>query len=286
MGKKPKRANLKTPGTCLFCRRSPPEIKMSKEHIWSDWLPEILPRQHSRSEGYTTNVGKGATYTIHQGDVGTKKVRVVCTDCNNGWMSQIVTAAKPYAMALISGQNIYLDQNGQRAMANWIGLSALMANQITKSRHKLPKEDIDYYYQNHLPPPHWFVGVGYFVGMRGTSFNHGLAPLVALDTRSGERSTILVKHAFAAILGNLFTLVDIDVNGSLVGRPPPVGSFYAPHIVGIQPSAGPSIQFPPPPICFIVGPNHFWQGTHAWRIARKAIDAVLKAYEIAGIKAG
>lgn len=285
MGKKPKRANLKPPGTCIFCKRSPPEIKMSQEHIWSDWLQDILPRHPVRTEGFTPNLLE-IEYIEKQGDVGTKKVRIVCTECNGGWMSGIVAAAKPYATTLINGGNIYLDQNGQRALADWIGLSALMANQITRSGDKLDTADIAYFYKTHHTPPHWFVGIGFFVGIRGLSFNHGSARLVVVDERTGERSVLLVKHAFAAILGNLFTLVDVDVNVSFIGRPPPVGSFYAPHVVGIHPSAGPSIQLPPPPICFIVGPTHFWPGTAAMRVARKAVEAVIGAYKSAGLSAG
>lgn len=255
---------------------------MSQEHIWSDWLSEILPRQISRSEGYTTDL-VNVEYKEHQGDVGTKRVRVVCTDCNNGWMSQIVTAAKPYATSLIRGGNLYLDRECQRAMANWIALSALMANQITKSRHKLPQEDVAFFYANHQPPPHWFVGIGYFLGLRGIAFNHALAPLVIHNEQTGERLPILVKHVFASIIGNLFTLVDVDVKGLMIGTPPGLGSFYEPHVIGIQPSAGPSIQFPPYPLAFIMGPTHFWPGTSAMRVARKAVDAVSEAYKAAGL---
>ena len=283
MGKKPKRSNLKPPGTCLFCKRSPPDIKMSKEHIWSDWLDEIIPKQSTRTEGFTPNIETNPhNWVSYQGDVGTKKVRIVCTDCNNGWMSQIVENAKPYARQLVNGERISLDEVGQVAMADWIALSALMADRITKSAHKLPESDIAAFYDHRGAPANWFVGIGFFVGHRGISFNHASFPVGFLDERDGSKSIVFVKHAFASILGNLFTIVDVDVDISQPGLPPAIGPVYLPHIVAIQPRTAPVVPYPPPSPCIIWGPDHFWVGTHALAVARRAIDVMAAKFNAAG----
>lgn len=137
MGKKPKTQQPK--GTCVFCGRSPPEIQMSKEHIWSDWLQDVLPRYGTRTEAFTTDLlKKPHTIQVKQGDVSTKKVRVVCTECNGGWMSGIVNKAKPIAAKLISGEELQLDAGAQQALANWLGLAALMANQLPSPSTRFP----------------------------------------------------------------------------------------------------------------------------------------------------
>jgi hypothetical protein len=267
MGKKPKRKNLKPPGKCIFCGERP----LSKEHIWSDWLQQILPRQALRAEGTTEmfdtqGVLLPPTQRVIQGDVGTKKVKVVCIECNNTWMSRIVEEAKRYAPKLISGEQMQLDPVGQRAIANWIGLSALMANQITKARHKLPKSDVDHFYKMHASPPHWFIGIGYFVGNPGISFNHAHIA-TSLQDRNGTVSTDFVKHSFAAIIGHLFTLVDVSDQPDHPLAQFPVALVYRPNIANIQPSSpGVDIPFPPPGACTIHGPEHFWPGSQAYEV--------------------
>jgi hypothetical protein len=279
MTKPPKRKNLRPPGKCLFCGGGAvPGNPMTKEHIWSDWVQKILPRLPSRTEGHS---GKNVKH--FQGDVGTKKVRVVCRECNGGWMRNIVDAAKPYAKKLIDGDTFQLDLTGQRALTNWIALSALMANRITKSRHQIPPDDIAYFYARHEAPPHWFVGIGHFVGLRGLSFNHSAFALVGRDTRDGSESIMFVKHSFATILGNLFTLVDANVGLDHPLAKIPAGSAYLPNIVSLQPNAFPQIPFPGPDICIIHGPEHFWPGTHAYGIGRRATDALEAIHRAMGV---
>jgi hypothetical protein len=46
-----KRQNLKGPGKCLFCGGGAvPGNPMSKEHVWSDWIGDIIPRAEYRYE--------------------------------------------------------------------------------------------------------------------------------------------------------------------------------------------------------------------------------------------
>ena len=86
-----KRANKdKTPGRCAFCGAT----GMSKEHIWSDWLKEVLPptsSHHSQTRTTTAFVGNVALLipsmpTQHRGAVTQRKIRKFCDICNNGWM--------------------------------------------------------------------------------------------------------------------------------------------------------------------------------------------------------
>jgi hypothetical protein len=213
----------------LFCKRSPPEIKMSKEHIWSDWLRQVLPPIKGRFEGFTANIGtQPHTWQNHEGHVRTKRVRVVCRVCNERWMSAIVQNAKPYAKKLITGEAFSLDEKGQQTIASWVGLSALMANQITKSKFKLPASDVDHFFQHHKPPSHWFIGLGQYVGDPVLAFNHAPLRMGFEDVRDGSQSTTLVKHAFATIIGNLFTIVDVVTDCNLPFGPPPNGPAYVP----------------------------------------------------------
>lgn len=296
MGEEPKSARKKPSGKCIFCGRSPPAVKMSDEHIWSNWLRKIIPRHLWRSERVLDENGLTVpeTYRFKQGDVGTKTVRVICRSCNNGWMKEIVDRAKPYATRLVKGELIVLDREAQRALIDWIALSALMSNQITRASHNLPGDDIAYFYENRRAPPHWFVGIGYFMGVRALSANHSHFAVIGADKDTDEVVSIpLVKHTFSAVIGCLFTLVDVDVYQSeelrigLAKRisPTDLAGLYAPHVFGLQPSAG-NFIFPPTPIAWVMGPDHFEPmfapgPTHAFSIANR----VTQLLKIAGDRA-
>ncbi len=72
---------------CVFCQQ---EATLTGEHLWSNWL------NREPSKGYTFR------YTDHTGTVTHEwqskklniKVRVVCPNCNSGWMSGLEQKAK------------------------------------------------------------------------------------------------------------------------------------------------------------------------------------------------
>src|SRR5262245_12065211 len=83
-------------GRCIFCGK---QGDMSKEHIWSDWLDEVIPRGGDHFVTVTSFLdAEGNSLPDlrqkRQGSVHTKKVRRVCRSCNGGWMSNIVNTAK------------------------------------------------------------------------------------------------------------------------------------------------------------------------------------------------
>lgn len=197
MGKKPKRTP-NPPRVCIFCGGR----LITGEHIWSDWLKEILPEEPNRLEGadsvfdqYGRLVHSPSKFLKGKGAVKSKKAEVVCKTCNERWMGNIVNTAKPYAMRLINAESFVLDEIGQRAMAKWIGLSALMANQVAKTQHKFPNQDIAHFYNHKEPPPHWFIGIGRFSGLRASSANQGSYVEWYENVATGEKSVGFIKHA-------------------------------------------------------------------------------------------
>jgi hypothetical protein len=81
-------------------------------------------------------VPKGMTRKTRPGDVTTKKLRVVCKSCNNGWMGAIETRAKPGLSAMIRGAPISLSRDLQTKIATWVALKVLV------SEHTAPKDVI------------------------------------------------------------------------------------------------------------------------------------------------
>jgi hypothetical protein len=137
MRKRPKRINLKPPGKCIFCERFG---NMSKEHIWPEWAAELFKLNpspvheefHMRFTEKTKLVDKPKVVN-RQGSVATKKMRVVCEDCNNGWMSELEDSIKPILTPLILGNPSTIDQSQQELVARWIGVKVLVSEQNNQS---------------------------------------------------------------------------------------------------------------------------------------------------------
>src|ERR1035437_6614904 len=88
----------KPPGKCIFCGRR----NLSKEHFWPEWASALLPRypdnrhvEHLFTVTEKTKLVRPPEVRSRQGHSWTKRLRAVCSECNNGWMSVLENVAKP-----------------------------------------------------------------------------------------------------------------------------------------------------------------------------------------------
>ncbi len=108
---------------------------MSDEHAWPQWLgkgAEVEPKQITRTIGY----GRTADDTLSEspnlivekkGSVLTARIREVCKDCNNGWMSRLETGVQPLLEGLWAPDYLY----GRTTVA--VDEAALLATWATKT---------------------------------------------------------------------------------------------------------------------------------------------------------
>jgi hypothetical protein len=81
---------------CAFC---PSLATLTREHVWSDWINEILPDREYSYRRVDPNTSE--TKTWHSLKLN-QTSRVVCGQCNSGWMSDIENVlAKPILRHLI-----------------------------------------------------------------------------------------------------------------------------------------------------------------------------------------
>jgi hypothetical protein len=165
MGKRP--AFLHGRRRCIFCERQPPDVKISREHIFGDWLGEIFPRDATTTHTHgvidwpvtgpaevppTVTIGGG------QGHSGTKKVKVVCATCNETWLSaKIEAAAKPVLTSLIAGRPGELSVAMQRTLATWAAKTVMTAEHVNKRPAVILQSERTWLKENLSPPPGWFV---------------------------------------------------------------------------------------------------------------------------------
>jgi hypothetical protein len=97
---------------CIFCGASP----TTNEHIFSRWTHKyMLSRKPQKSKSYVAveHIDRVVGTNLKMaGPIRDWQVKCVCSRCNNGWMSQLDTAAEPLMKPLILGQHTRLFEKG------------------------------------------------------------------------------------------------------------------------------------------------------------------------------
>ena len=129
---------------CIFCGQN----ASSKEHIWSQWMHDMLPApephfKHSRLiYDYHPDSGisqRGASE--RQGDLRTVRIRVVCRECNQGWMNDLEQLARPFLEPLIQGSPVALDNEQMTIVAQWITLKCFISEHERSNNALTPLDD-------------------------------------------------------------------------------------------------------------------------------------------------
>ena len=111
---------------CIFC----PKPADSKEHIWSKWILELLPKAENGIFTRVDSDGKVHSRKARKPDVSAK---VVCEkDCNNGWMSTRLEGpmkAITSDIILTNKQKVFSPQDCA-AIAAWAFKTTILANHM------------------------------------------------------------------------------------------------------------------------------------------------------------
>lgn len=158
----------KTPGRCIFCDG----LGMSKQHVWPKWLSSNIAKPHLASNEERKSVtrlrhGKlTSTSGLRKLDGSTmsRKVRVVCRQCNNGWMSRIEEISKPTILRLVNGGDQILNRSEMLAVASWITLFCLCLEWLDSSM--LVSENIERknFAATKTPPENWKIWIAPYAG--------------------------------------------------------------------------------------------------------------------------
>lgn len=129
--------------SCIFCGR---KGNKSKEHLWPEWMHEYLPTvgdgnhvRESNTFQWKTQIGEKKLK--RQGHLFTTKFRVVCKDCNTGWMNRLEESVKPTFLKMIKGEKLSIRESDQELLSRWIALKVIVGEHAEKGIHVTPKRD-------------------------------------------------------------------------------------------------------------------------------------------------
>lgn len=116
---------------CAFCPTQ--AAKLSREHIWDDWLNRELPTKRFRVRQRWSR-----DQPFRQYDAATlkEKLEVVCANCNHGWMSNLTDRVKrAYSEQIINGTPLTLAADDAALLGAYTFMKAVVAD------HATPKDD-------------------------------------------------------------------------------------------------------------------------------------------------
>jgi hypothetical protein len=187
---------------CAFCGT---RNKLSNEHLWPEWVREVLIPQHNQAAPYVWTEGRPSTDEMavrrirHGMPTAAIEVKRVCKPCNETWMSNIEGEAKPILTRPIQGDPITLKGNALTKVASWVYLKALVADLATSAASpNVGPLTFHHMHQHHRPPESALISIACYSGIRHPLYAGTRQISLKLDTGSGPPTPF---HAYLITLG-------------------------------------------------------------------------------------
>jgi hypothetical protein len=153
---------MKKPRPCIFCGLLGDK---SKEHFYPAWLSDIIPPESVHNVSMlVTRSGNGpkeiTERSRRQGHLITKKLRVVCRACNNGWMSRLEPAVKPFLVAGLIDRDITFERADLLEIARWVCLKSLLAEHSDPAFASTPSIDRTAFFSEFTIPSYFRIYMG------------------------------------------------------------------------------------------------------------------------------
>ncbi|MCK8493564.1 hypothetical protein M0L20_16985 [Spirosoma sp. RP8] len=150
---------------CIFCGSRP----LTGEHFWSKWLKPLIdehakgkyvPNMHMFAYSEIENFGTNREREIKQpkkrtGPAESWQPKVVCSTCNNGWMSGIDDAAKPILSKLIIGDSINIGNEERAIISRWLYLKTIIGEFKSNNDKLITKAERYHFKETREVPEKW-----------------------------------------------------------------------------------------------------------------------------------
>lgn len=151
---------MKAKQICVFCGS---DKKLTREHILPDWLCDLYPKEMMIINQFVGKSQKEWTSKIFQ-----HKAKVVCEECNSGWMSNLEGEVKPLLTNLMALNSVSLRKYGQDLLAFWAQKTLLMLNQSVPGDLKITQDLYQDLYLNKSASKKVLVNIGWRMLSKGT----------------------------------------------------------------------------------------------------------------------
>ncbi len=151
-------------GICIYCGQ---EGKLSEEHVFAKWIQGVFPKRHAKtmhrlsrpeSSGNPIEARIHETETSKRADPYDLTIRNVCEACNNGWMSNLQIAAKPFVEALAGGNALTPVADERTVIARWVVMTSMSLQSLGRQLYATQEQRSAL--KNGNMPSGWRVAMG------------------------------------------------------------------------------------------------------------------------------
>lgn len=201
---------------CIYCGAA---RKITREHIWPDWLKAYIKKDRL---SYTHRVAVVHPSHVEEsikkidGDPRSRRIKAVCSTCNSGWMSALQTTAKRSVIPLVSGVPTFLNSAQQTNLAAWAGMAVMAAEFATPDKVAISPDDREYLRLHRELPRNWRVWIAHYLRGNWKGFiAHNVLNLTAELKSDPEPFSVPNTQTTTMIVGQLFIHAISSIHGKV-----------------------------------------------------------------------
>jgi hypothetical protein len=233
---------------CAFCNSDEP---LTREHLWPEWIAGVMKISDSVSISHKFGIaGEENHLREFRRKPFREKVRAVCADCNNGWMSRLETEMKRYTLPILEGRGRHLHERAQAVVSMWAAVKLLVGEYTMPPELRIiPAEHYPMVFDARdsfeLPRDSFEAHTSAYQGPRIGFYERTAMKVSGTDHRTNTRA------AFDAWIGTfVIDRLAIRVLGHTVPEPVHIGfrGEYAQRVHQLWPPTKPFDWPPGPPL--------------------------------------
>ena len=181
-----------TPGMpdCIFCSRP----ASSLEHVFPQW---VLNRKDMGKSRIKLGNRPERIATMHL------KVRTICRECNNGWMSDLEDAVRPILIPIFEDKTVFLSQDQQATLGTWV-MKIVFLNDTTRGRNEAhrfyTKDETLAFGSSRQLPDFTTIWIGRLTDVRRAITGTQFATTDERGVLTGLATTLTNEHFVAQVL--------------------------------------------------------------------------------------
>lgn len=150
-------------GQCIFCDK---HGGLTGEHLWPQWMHEIIPRGGIHQQTHTRFVKGAFRFTIQpepffrRQPYRNRQLRIACASCNGGWMSEIETGAQGILRRLQVNPQHPISRSDQLSISRWATLRSIVNQYTIEDRVAIPLRDRLMLARGGNPSEEWRIWIG------------------------------------------------------------------------------------------------------------------------------
>lgn len=147
---------------CVFCGRSGSDVKITREHVFSDWISEYLNRRNESGTHFIFGLDDAQQPAVWRDRYGQTKVKGLCSECNNEWLGAgLEGPVKGILGPMLLGRAVELSTDEQTLLAFWVAKTAMVSELLKPGAPSVPERDYREIRRVSRALPNQVIWVGY-----------------------------------------------------------------------------------------------------------------------------